>query len=47
MEPIHIFYKQLPVNEDNIFMAVITEKMRLKMSNLKKITGICSDLDCP
>ena len=26
MEPIHIFYKQLPVNEDNIFMAVITEK---------------------
>ena len=26
MEPIHIFYKQLPVDEDNIFMAFITEK---------------------
>ena len=26
MEPIHIFYKQLTVDEDNIFTADITEK---------------------
>ena len=26
---------------------LLQKKMRLKMSNLKKITGICSDLDCP
>ena len=35
MEPIHIFCKQLPVDEDNIFTADIRQKMRLKMSNLK------------
>ena len=28
MEPIHIFYKQLTVDEDNIFTADITEKKR-------------------
>ena len=26
MEPIHIFYKELPVDENNIFTANITEK---------------------
>ena len=36
MEPIHIFYKELPVNEENIFIADITEKKtRLKMLNLR------------
>ena len=35
MEPIHIFCKQLPVDEDNIFTADIRQKMRLKMSNIK------------
>ena len=36
MEPIHIFYKQLPVNEDNIFMAVITEKNEVENVKFKK-----------
>ena len=36
MESIHIFYKELPVDENNIFTADITEKkMRLKMSSLR------------
>ena len=28
MEPIHIFYKELPVDEENIFVADIIEKKR-------------------
>ena len=36
MEPIHIFYKQLPVDEDNIFMAVITEKNEVENVKFKK-----------
>ena len=35
MEPIHIFYKDLPLDENNIFTADITEKMKLKTSDLK------------
>ena len=35
MEPIHNFYKELTVAENNIFTADITEKKRLKMSGLK------------
>ena len=36
MEPIQIFYKQLPVDEDNIFMAVITEKNEVENVKFKK-----------
>ena len=36
MEPIHIFYKDLLVDEDNIFTANIAEKkMRWKMLSLR------------
>ena len=39
MEPMHIFYKELPVDENNTFTADITKKkkkkMRLKMSKMK------------
>ena len=32
MEPLHIFYKELPVDENDIFSADMTEKkMRFKM----------------
>ena len=35
MELMRIFYKELPVDENNIFMADITEKNKVEMSDLK------------
>ena len=45
MEPIHIFYKELPVDENNIFTANITEKNEVENINVKKsfeyaVTGL-------
>ena len=34
MEPVHIFYKDLPEDETNIFIANLTESQKVK--------GICS-----
>ena len=34
MEPTYIFCKELPVDENNIFTANITENMKLKMLSL-------------
>ena len=36
MEPIHIFYEELPVNENNIFIANLTEKNEVKNVRFKK-----------
>ena len=35
MEPIRIFYKELSVDENNTFTVDITEKIKLKMLDLK------------
>ena len=45
MEPIHIFYKDLPVDKNNIFTANITEKnedenVRFKKSLEYAVTGL-------
>ena len=45
MEPIHIFCKELPVDENNIFIANITEKnevenVRFKLSLEYAVTGL-------
>ena len=36
MEPIHIFYKGLPVDENNIFIVDITEKNEVENVRFKK-----------
>ena len=36
MEPIHIFYKELPVDEGNIFTANIAEKNEVENVKFKK-----------
>ena len=36
MEPIHIFYKGLPVDENNVFIANITEKNEVGNVKFKK-----------
>ena len=36
IEPIHIFYKELPVNENNIFTANITEKNEVENVKFNK-----------
>ena len=36
MEPIHIFYKELPVDENNTFTADITEKNKVESVKFKK-----------
>ena len=38
MEPIHIFYKELPVDENNIFTANITEKIEVEKKKFRKST---------
>ena len=38
MEPIHIFYKELPVDENNIFTANITEKNEVEKVKFRKST---------
>ena len=45
MEPIHIIYKELPVDESNIFIADITEKNEAENVKFKKsleyaVTGL-------
>ena len=45
MEPIHIFYIELPVNENNIFTANITEKNEVENVKFNKsleyaVTGL-------
>ena len=37
MEPIHIFNMDLPVDENNIFTADITEKNEAKIVGFKKL----------
>ena len=36
MEPIHVFYKELPVDEKNVFIANITEKNEVGNVKFKK-----------
>ena len=36
MEPLHIFYKELPVDENNIFSADMTEKNEAQNVKFKK-----------
>ena len=36
-EPIHIFCKELPVDEMIFFLQILQKKMRLKMSGLKNL----------
>ena len=36
MEPIYIFYKELPVDENNTFTADITEKNKVESVKFKK-----------
>ena len=50
MEPIHIFYKELTVAENNIFTADITEKnevenVRFKISVVYAVTGLLINPD--
>ena len=50
MEPIHIFYKELPVDENNIFTANITAKNELENVKFQKslgyaVTGLCINQD--
>ena len=45
MEPVHIFYKVLPVDENNIFIANLTEKndkegVKFKKSREYAVTGL-------
>ena len=46
MEPIHIFYEEVPVNENNIFIANLTEKNEVKNVRFKKsMTGVSINQD--
>ena len=50
MEPIHIFYKELPADENNIFTADITEKNEVENVKFKKslayaVTGLLINQD--
>ena len=50
MEPIRIFYKELPVDENNIFTANITEKNEVENVKFKKsleyaVTGLSINQD--
>ena len=50
MEPIHIFYKELPVDENNIFTANITAKNEFENVKFKKsleyaVTGLSINQD--
>ena len=44
MEPIHIFYKELPLNENNIFTGNLPE-VRFKKSKEYAITGLSINQD--
>lgn len=50
MQPIHIFYKELPVDENNIFTANLAEKNEVKVFKFKRsreyaITGLSINQD--
>ena len=50
MEPVHIFYKDLPVDENNIFIVNLTEKNQVEEVKFKKlreyaITGLSVNQD--
>ena len=50
MEPIYIFYRELPLDENNIFTASLTEKneieeVRFKKSKEHAITGLSINQD--
>ena len=50
MQPIHIFYKELPVDENNIFTANITAKNEVENVKFKKsleyaVTGLSINQD--
>ena len=50
MEPIYIFYRELPLNENKIFTASLTEKneieeVRFKKSKKYAITGLSINQD--
>ena len=50
MEPIHIFYKELPADENNISTADITEKNEVENVKFKKsleyaVTGLLINQD--
>ena len=35
MEPAHVFYNELPLDENNVFTAKLTKTMKLKKLSLK------------
>ena len=50
MEPVHTFYKDLPVNENNIFVASLTgknevEEIKFKESREYAVTGLLINQD--
>ena len=50
MEPVHIFYKELPADENNSFTADITEKNEVEYVKFKKsqeyaVTGLSTYQD--
>ena len=50
MEPVHIFYKDLPVDENNIFIVNLTEKNQVEEVKFKKsreyaVTGLSVNQD--
>ena len=50
MEPVHIFYKDLPVDQNNIFIANLTEKNEVEEVKFKKsreyaVTGLSINQD--
>ena len=50
MEPIHIFYKELPIDQNNIFTANLAEKNEVEEVSFKKsreyaITGLSDNQD--
>ena len=50
MEPIHIFYKKLPTDENNIFVANLAEKNEVESVKFKKsreysVTGLSINQD--
>lgn len=40
MDPVHIFYKEIKIDKDNIFTAKISWKMKWKMFYLIKIKNM-------
>ena len=50
MEPVHIFYRELPLHENDIFMANLTKKNEMEEVKFKKsreytVTGLSINQD--